>query len=148
MKANTFLGRGMKFPPQVNPATGRFVISENQQSIKESIYLILMTQKTERLMRPDFGSRASSYVFEETDLSMLNLMASELEYDIISNEPRVENVTVDMDYTRKPGCLFVDITYTVREENVTENMVFPFYLGEQVKEEETEYETVEDNFVE
>ncbi len=138
----------MKFPPQVNPATGRFVTSENQQSIKESIYLILMTQKTERLMRPEFGSRASSYVFEETDPTMLNLMAGELEHDITANEPRVENVNIRLDYQSKPGCLFINISYAVRGENVTENMVFPFYLGAQVKEEETEYETVEDNIVE
>lgn len=148
MRVNTFLGRGMKFPPQVNPATGRFVTSENQQSVKESIYLILMTQKTERLMRPEFGSRAASYVFEETDPTMLNLMAGELERDITVNEPRVENVNIRLDYKSKPGCLFVNISYAVRGENVTENMVFPFYLGAQVKEEETEYETVEDNIVE
>ena len=45
MKTNTFLGRGMKFPPQVNPATGRIVTSEDNISVKESIYLILMTNK-------------------------------------------------------------------------------------------------------
>ncbi len=148
MRKNTFLGRGMKFPPQVNPATGRFATSEDQQSVKESIYLILMTQKTERLMRPDFGSRAATYVFEETDLTMLNLMARGLESDIMSNEPRVEDVNVDLDYNSKPGCLFINIGYRIRGENVTENMVFPFYLGEQAKEEETEYEAVEDNIVE
>ena len=148
MRKNTFLGRGMKFPPQVNPATGRFATSEDQQSVKESIYLILMTQKTERFMRPNFGSRAASYVFEETDLTMLNLMANSLETDIMSNEPRVEDVDVVLDYGSKPGCLFINITYRIRGENVAENMVFPFYLGEQAKEEETEYEAVEDNIVE
>lgn len=148
MRKNTFLGRGMKFPPQVNPATGRIVTSEDQQSVKESIYLILMTQKTERLMRPEFGSRAAGYVFEQTDATTLHLMASELESDILSNEPRVANVDVDLDYNSKPGCLFVNITYEIRGENTTENLVFPFYLGEQPEEESTEYETVEDNIVE
>ena len=148
MRKNTFLGRGMKFPPQVNPATGRFVTSEDQQSVKESIYLILMTQKTERLMRPDFGSRAAGYVFEEMDPTLLSLMVHELESSITSNEPRVQNVSVDLDYRSKPGCLFVNIAYMIRGENVTENMVFPFYLGAKLKEEETEYETVEDDFVE
>ena len=148
MRENTFLGRGMKFPPQINPATGRFVTSENQQSVKESIYLILMTQKTERLMRPDFGSRASSYVFAETDLTMLNLMASQIRGDILNNEPRVANVDVKLDYTSKPGCLFVNIACQIRGENVTENMVFPFYLGEPPKEEEAEYEAVEDDIIE
>ncbi len=148
MIKNTFLGRGMKFPPQVNPATGRFVTSENQQSVKESIYLILMTQKTERLMRPEFGSRAAGYVFEEMNSTMLNIMSHEIESSIISGEPRIQSVNVGLDYTTKPGCLFINIEYMIRGENVAENMVFPFYLGKQPKEEETEYETVEDNFVE
>ena len=138
----------MKFPPQVNLATGRIVTSENQQSVKESIYLILMTQKTERLMRPEFGSRAAGYVFEETDPTMLNLMAGEFAADISVNEPRVENVNVNLDYSSKPGCLFVNIEYGIRGENVTENMVFPFYLGEQPEEESAEYEAVEDNIIE
>ena len=37
----------MKFPPQINPATGRFAVSSEEESVKESVYLILMTQKTE-----------------------------------------------------------------------------------------------------
>ena len=56
MADKAFLGMGMKFPPQINPATGRFVVSTNEESVKESIYLILMTQKSERFLRPEFGS--------------------------------------------------------------------------------------------
>ena len=59
----TFLGKGMKFPPQINKATGRFMTSSEKENIKESIYLILMTQKTERFMRPDFGSSIMQYTF-------------------------------------------------------------------------------------
>ena len=109
MIKNTFLGRGMKFPPQVNPATGRFMTSEDEQSVKESIYLILMTQKTERLMRPEFGSRAAGYVFEEMDPSLLNMMARELESSILTNEPRIHRANIRMDYQTKPGCLFINI---------------------------------------
>ena len=49
MDEKLYLGTGMKFPPQVNKATGRFVLSSQEENVKESIYLILMTQKTERL---------------------------------------------------------------------------------------------------
>ena len=46
----------MKFPPQIDPATGRFVTASEEESVKESVYLILMTQRTERFLRPEFGS--------------------------------------------------------------------------------------------
>ena len=76
---NTFyLGKGMKFPPQINPATGRFLCVEGNESVKESIYLILMTHKTERKLRPDYGCNAASYVFNSVDATMLSMMAREL----------------------------------------------------------------------
>ncbi len=48
MEDKAFLGTGVRFPPQVHPATGRFVTVSGDNSIKESVYLILMTQ-------PDLG---------------------------------------------------------------------------------------------
>lgn len=145
MQENTYLGRGMKFPPQIDPVTGRFVMSENEQSVKESIYLILMTQKGERLMRPQFGSRTSGYVFSETNPTMLQIMAHELENDITRNEPRVQDVEIEMDYGNRPGCLLIDIRYTVSSGTASENMVFPFYFDGELKGESKGNETVENN---
>ena len=144
MAEERFLGTGMKFPPQINPTTGRFTCVSGRESIKESVYLILMTHRSERFMRPEFGSRVMSYVFAQTDATMLNLMAHEIAGDILRNEPRVEQVNVNMDQNSKPGCLFINVNYTVRGENTRENMVFPFYLGEEPEKESEAYETMEE----
>lgn len=144
MAEEKFLGTGMKFPPQINPTTGRFTCVSGLESIKESVYLILMTQRSERFMRPTFGSNVTSYVFAQMDVTMLNLMAHEIASDIMRNEPRVEDVNVMMDEHSKPGCLFINVEYTVRGKNVRENMVFPFYLGEEPEKESEEYETMEE----
>ena len=53
-----------------------------------------------------------------------------------------------MDQNTKPGCLFIYIDYYIRNGNVRENMVFPFYLGEEPATEEEAYETMEDDVVE
>jgi len=143
MAEEKFLGTGMKFPPQVNPTTGRFTCSSGKDSVRESVYLILMTQRTERLMRPEFGSNVMEYVFAQTDATMLNLMAQEISEAILRNEPRIGNVDVDLDQYSKPGCLFINLRYTVRGDNVMENMVFPFYLGEEPEKESEAYETME-----
>lgn len=145
MEEERFLGTGMKFPPQVNPTTGRFACVSGKESVRESVYLILMTQRTERFMRPEFGSNVMSYVFAQTDNTMLNLMANEIASDIMRGEPRVEQVNVTMDQNSKPGCLFVNIDYAVRGSNVRENMVFPFYLGEEPEKESEAYETMEED---
>ena len=135
-----FLGRGMKFPPQINPATGRFVTSSGAESVKESIYLILMTAKTERILHPKFGSRIMNYTFMDTSLTMLNIMSRELTEDIINNEPRVDNVNIEIDARSKEGCLIISLQYRIIESNINDNLVFPFYLDTSwsVKSEDTE----------
>ena len=35
MPEDHFLGTGMKFPPQINPATGRFMVSSEEESVKD-----------------------------------------------------------------------------------------------------------------
>lgn len=126
--AQEFLGSGMKFPPQINPATGRFEVASKATSVKESVYIILMTQKSERWIRPEFGSSLMSYTFMDISTTMLNLMAREIAGDLMRQEPRLADVNVKIDATSKQGCLIIYVDYLIREANVRDNLVFPFYL--------------------
>lgn len=121
--------KGMKFPPQIDEATGRFKISTGAENIKESIYLILMTQKTERWLRSGFGSNILNYTFMDTGSTMLNIMSRELLEDISSNEPRVTDIHIRMDTTSKEGCLLVYVDYTIKENSQRDEIIFPFYLN-------------------
>lgn len=136
--AQGFLGSGMKFPPQIDPATGRFRVARGEESIKESIYLILMTQKTERWVRPEFGSSLMNYTFMDTGVTMLNLVSREIASDLMTQEPRISDVDIRIDAASKPGTLIIYIGYTVRETNVRDNLVFPFYLDTTWEEQEEE----------
>ena len=124
----SFLGSGMKFPPQVNRSTGRFAVSDGAQSVKESVYLILMTARGERWLAPDFGSRLMSYTFMDTNLTMLSMMQNDLRTVLLEQEPRIADVSIEIDATTRRDCLLVNIGYTVRETNTPDNFVFPFYL--------------------
>lgn len=134
--AQDFLGSGMKFPPKINPATGRFEVVSGAASVKESVYLILMTQKTERWIRPEFGSSLMNYTFMNTNTTVLNMMAREIAGDLMRQEPRISDVEVKIDAKSKPGCLIIYIGYRIRETNVIDNLVFPFYLNTTWEEEE------------
>ena len=59
---------------------------------------------------------------------MLNIMSRELSEDILSNEPRVDSVNIDIDAHSKAGCLIISIQYRIIESNIRDNLVFPFYL--------------------
>ena len=143
MPTNRFLGTGMKFPPQINKATGRFMVSSEEESVKESVYLILMTQKTERFLRPDFGSSLMSYTFMDINITSVNMMIRSLTEQILTQEPRVQNVNITTDSQVRDGCLLVTIDYVIRNSNVRDNLVFPFYLNAAAEEDAYEPEQYE-----
>ena len=124
-----FLGRGMKFPPQIDPGTGRFAMSAGPVSVKESVYIILMTHQGERWLQPSFGSRLTGYVFMDASPAMVTMLSHEIRDAILEQEPRISNVEVSVDPTPREGCLIVNIDYFLRATNTPDNMVFPFYIG-------------------
>lgn len=138
MANRRFLGSGMKFPPRIDKSTGRFVVSSGEQSVKESIYLILMTQRGERWLEPQFGARLLSYSFMDTSPTMLGLMKNELTSVLLEQEPRLSDVSVSIDPTVRDGCLLINISYVVAQTNQRDNLVFPFYLNIQPEEENDE----------
>ena len=128
MADKRFLGTGMKFPPQIDPATGRFKTVSGNQTVKESLYLILMTQTTERLVRPDFGSEIMTYTFMDTGTTMLSIFRRNITETIMSQEPRISDVDVGLEYRESQGAIIISINYTVAATNSRDNLVFPFYL--------------------
>lgn len=134
MDDNSYLGSGLKFPFQVNKATGRIVMSDNETSVRESVYIILMTQKGERFTRPNFGSRILSYTFMDTSITRINMMSRELERTILEQEPRISEVNVTVKPELDKGCLIVQINYVIAESNTSGNLVFPFYLNAETED--------------
>jgi phage baseplate assembly protein W len=128
-----FLGKGLAFPPRVDPVTGRFVMCSGEEDIRQSVYIILMTRLNERAMMPDFGSGLHDFVFEIPDISSMALLRSEVVSSLIRWEPRIVNVAVEIDATGiNVGKVVLDISYTVRATNNPGNLVFPYYLYEGV----------------
>ena len=47
MNGKEFLGRGLKFPLQVDPRTGKFAMVSHEDDIREAIGIILMKLKNQ-----------------------------------------------------------------------------------------------------
>ena len=129
MSNKRFLGSGMKFPPQVDKSTGRFVVSSGEQSVKESIYLILMTHRGERWLEPLFGAHLLDYSFMDTSPTILGLMKNDLMSVLLEQEPRISDITVEINSSVRDGCLLINISYVIAQTNMRDNLVFPFYLN-------------------
>lgn len=130
-RQHAFLGTGLHFPIIVDEVTGRMQESAYEENIKESIYLIIMTRKGERMMRPDFGCDIHRYMFDTVDYTTLNRMKCAVEEALIRWEPRITDVKVEIaDMVQEKNAVQIEITYKVRTTNSPYNLVFPFYLEE------------------
>lgn len=138
MSQSAFLGTGMRFPPQVEPGTGRFALSAGERSVKESVYLILMTNQGERWLEPDFGSQMLNYTFMDTSLTMLRILSDNLRDLILRLEPRISSVDIQIDPQAARDCLVINVIYQVAATNSRDNLVFPFYLNNQGEEIQNE----------
>lgn len=130
-RQHAFLGTGLHFPVTVNEVTGRIQESAHEENIRESIYLIIMTRKGERVMRPDFGCDIYQYMFDMVDYTTLNRMKCAVEEALLRWEPRITDVKVKViDMIQERNAVQIEISYKVRTTNSPYNLVFPFYMEE------------------
>lgn len=126
-----FQGNGCHFPVMIDGVTGRFRESAYEENIRESIYLIIMTRKGERVMRPDFGCDIHQFLFDTVNYTMLMRMQQAVEEALIRWEPRITDIEVEVLNPRQDdNVLEISVDYRVRTTNSPFNLVFPFYLKE------------------
>lgn len=131
MNGNKFLGRGLKFPLQVDPRTGKLAMAEGEEDIREAIGIILRTGKGERVMRPDFGADTLDYAFAPLSSSMTNSISHDLRLILLEQEPRIQDVEVECEeLDQNSGTVVIHVSYTVRSTNNRYNHVYPFYVTE------------------
>ena len=126
-----FLGTGWKFPVEIDGATGRIKMSSNEESIRESIRIIIGTRRGELPMHPEFGCRIQEYAFESVDYTTLYAMKTEVEHALIRWEPRITDIQAEVsDEQIDQGLLSIQVSYVVRATNNQYNLVYPFYINE------------------
>jgi phage baseplate assembly protein W len=125
-----FLGVGWQFPVGVDDG-GAISMSRDEESIRQSILMILQTARGERQMRPDFGCQIHALVFSENSISSAAQAAYFVEESLSRWEPRIVLLRVQGSPDEKSGNrLLVDIEYRVISTNSVFNLVYPFYLTE------------------
>ncbi len=126
-----FLGTGWKFPVEIDGATGRIKMSSNEDSIRESIRIIIGTRPGELPMHPHFGCGLQDYAFESPDYTTLYSMKTEVEHALVRWEPRITEVNAEVSDERiEDGILLINVSYVIRSTNNQYNMVYPFYINE------------------
>lgn len=126
MEVIDFLGQGLKYP--VSAKKGKMLTSLGEDSIKESIMLILGTSRGERVMRPDFGCRLNEMVFSSIDMGTATLIQTYVEEALLNWEPRIDVTEVTADVNADESVIEIFIEYMIKASNSKDNLVYPFYL--------------------
>ena len=125
------MGRGLKFPLQIDPKTGKIAMVSEEADIAEAIGIILNTVQGERVMRPEFGSNVLDYTFSAASDSERQSLAFDLREQLGYLEPRIDDIDVNCkDTDELEGAIIVEISYRVRSTNNRYNHVYPFYRTE------------------
>jgi hypothetical protein len=138
-----FLGRGLGFPVSLN-SQGKLQVAEYEESVRQSILIILGTAKGERIMRPDFGCGIYDLVFEVNTPSTAGRVSQSVQDALLVFEPRIDVINVSVNsgiVARNPqtneeeiqptsngDVMLIGIDYRVRATNNVFNLVYPFYL--------------------
>jgi phage baseplate assembly protein W len=101
------------------------------EDIRQAIRIIIFTNRSERLMRPDFGAGLNEFVFEPINVSTMALIETRVREALIAWEARIDVLGVQVTADRSEhNKLLIEMTYRVRATNTRHNLVYPFYLQE------------------
>jgi Bacteriophage baseplate protein W len=123
-----FLGVGWGFP--VRPGDdGDVALAAYEDSVRESVWIILDTSPGERAMRPDFGCGLDDLVFSVNSVQTAGTIARLVRRALTVWEPRLEVLDVGVESDELLGnTLLIQVTYRVRATNNVFNLVYPFFL--------------------
>ena len=124
-----FLGRGWRFP--VCARNGRIDMAEYDEDVAEAIRIILLTNRGERWMRPEFGASLVDFMYEPVNTRTMEALRVRVTTALIDYEPRIDVLRVDVKADLSEASkVSIAMHYRVRATNTQANVVFPFYLQE------------------
>lgn len=96
MPTSSIFGSGLSFPVRVG-ADGRLAWSKDEQNVRESIQIILLTEPGQRLLREEFGCGLRRFLFEPNTATTRRQIQDRIVQAIGRWEPRVDldDVTVE-----------------------------------------------------
>lgn len=126
-----FLGRGWAFPPRFDLSTGEVAMVARENDIEESLRILFLTRRGERVMQPTYGCALQDIVFQGDTPETRAAAKQALAQAILFHETRIDVISIDL---RMPdpleGRMEILLDYRIRSTNSRANVVFPFYLNE------------------
>ena len=97
-----------------HPVTNDVVVSKDASAVKQAIVNLLMTNKGERLMNPNYGSDIRRYLFEPLDYGTANQITGNIKSTIDTFEPRISVLNLRALPNMDDNGFDVEMTYEIR----------------------------------
>ena len=97
-----------------HPVTNDVVVSRDASAIKQAIVNLLLTNKGERLMNPNYGSDIRRYLFEPLDYGTANQIKGNIRDTIERFEPRISVIRLKASPNYDDNGFDITMTYSIR----------------------------------
>lgn len=94
--------KGWKFPIQVDEDTGKIKTVEDNENIRQSIRLILETQRYERKIFSSFGTNLRSYMFEVVNPTFVTELKKTIASSLKTWEQYIRDLHVSVNASTGP----------------------------------------------
>jgi phage baseplate assembly protein W len=122
-------GFGWKFPVEADAMTGRIKMSDYEDDVQESIRLILLTRKGERVMKPEFGCGIHDFIFSQMETTRIGMLEKEILTALTLWEPRIRNIQVSVvPDDQETDKYLIRIHYVMVATNQAFHVMYPFYV--------------------
>ena len=112
--ATTLSYRDINITFKKHPVTNDIVVSKDASAIKQAIVNLLLTNKGERLMNPNYGSDIRKYLFEPLDYGTSYLIKGNIESTISKFEPRISVLRISCKPNYDDNGFDVEMTYRIQ----------------------------------
>ncbi len=138
-RAARLLGSGWQFPVQARlneeekkeegfPVITGLRLARGRELIRQSIWLILVTEPGERIMRPDFGCGLTRHIMKPNTAATRALIQRDVEAALRAWEPRISLSEVTVLPSDDPAMVHITIKYRHVVDESPDILVYPFYL--------------------
>lgn len=105
-----------------HPITRDLVRTKNDQSIKQSIKNIILTNFGERLYQPTIGSNVNSALFEPNDIILEENLKFTIRSAIAFHEPRAQVIEVEVFSFSEEDRVNINIYFSIINSTVVETV--------------------------
>tara|TARA_R100000458_G_C8277463_1_gene252964 strand:- start:1058 stop:1480 length:423 start_codon:yes stop_codon:yes gene_type:complete len=117
---------GLAFPV-IEGAGGFFTMTDGAETVMAGLKQLLLTNRGERVMRPDFGTSLRKSVFEPYTASLKIQLREEIKATIRKYEPRVDIIDLSLSWESRPQSaglhhIFISLKFKLKGE-ITEPQI-------------------------